>query len=358
MNKQITEDFKAKRELFEAFCERIENLINELVAGSEVTPFKIESRTKSVESCEGKIRRKDKYNSLDEITDIAGVRIITYLESDVDKIADLIGSEFIVDPENSIDKRDVESNEFGYRSLHVVASLDKKREKLREYKRFKGLKFEVQIRSILQHAWAEIEHDLGYKGKFELPKSTRRNFNRLAALLETADIEFDRLTKSLNQYAENIGDEIKNKPESVELNKLSLISYVKTEFVENFDVEIIKISGSKFNPSGLSYLEGHIAKLKLFNIHTINELNEAVNKFHERTLKFTSLFFAKMDDFKRGTSSRGISLHFLCFTIVTLPENQHLIDEISYITHGFRNSESAKSLAYDIKKIAVELNAS
>ena len=61
---------------------------------------------------------------------------------------------------------------------------------LRENKAFEGLKCEIQIRSVLQHAWAEIEHDLGYKSELTIPKEVRRSFSRLAGLLELGDKEF------------------------------------------------------------------------------------------------------------------------------------------------------------------------
>jgi len=77
--------------------------------------------------------------------------------------------------------------------LHYVASLISEREKLTEYKRFAGIKVEIQIRSTLQHAWAEIEHDIGYKGENSVPDSLKRNFSRVAALLEVADIELMQL---------------------------------------------------------------------------------------------------------------------------------------------------------------------
>jgi hypothetical protein len=60
-----------------------------------------------------------------------------------------------------------------------------------EYSTHTGVQFEVQIRSTLQHAWAEIEHDRGYKSEVEVARAVRRRFSRLAGLLELADYEFD-----------------------------------------------------------------------------------------------------------------------------------------------------------------------
>nr|WP_321484992.1 RelA/SpoT domain-containing protein [uncultured Draconibacterium sp.] len=350
MNNKLVEEFKTNRKLYEAFCKRVENLIRELIMGLDIKPFSIESRTKSLESFEGKIRNKDKYSSLDEITDLAGVRIITYLESDVDKIADLIGSEFFVDPRNSVDKRNVESNEFGYRSLHVVASLDRKREKLREYNRFKGLKFEVQIRSILQHAWAEIEHDIGYKGKFTLPKSTKRSFNRLAALLETADVEFDRLKKALGQYAENIDKEIENNPQIVELNKISLKSYLKDDFVTQLELYISQQTESTFESETFMDVEFLIKDLSYFEIDTIEKLDGELKKNYEEISKLVDVFFTLIDRAVGGHHERGISVFFLCYALIIKPENVEMID--NYFKFVWPNDKST-----DVKEALLKISS-
>jgi putative GTP pyrophosphokinase len=92
----------------------------------------------------------------------------------------------------------------------------------------KGVKFKIKIRSILQHAWAEIEHDLGYKSKLAVPESFIRNFNGMAALLELADIEFDRQKKDLSKYESEISHEIIVNPESVTINQTSVESLVKS----------------------------------------------------------------------------------------------------------------------------------
>ncbi|WP_242785636.1 GTP pyrophosphokinase [Bacillus cereus] len=119
----------------------------------------------------------NKYSTLNDITDISGIRVITYFSDDVDKVASMIQNEFEIDETNSVDKRTLlDPDRFGYLSLHYVIKLNTLRTSLVEYQRFKDLKAEVQIRSILQHAWAEIEHDLGYKSKNSIPRVVKRDF--------------------------------------------------------------------------------------------------------------------------------------------------------------------------------------
>ena len=144
---------------------RMETLLRQLLREREIPVHSISSRLKSRGSLAKKVERKGtSYSDLSDVTDLAGLRIVTYFSDQVDEIAGLIESEFQLDHHNSIDKRaDLDPDRFGYLSLHYVVSLSPSRAALTEYRALAGLKAEIQIRSILQHAWAEIEHDLGYK---------------------------------------------------------------------------------------------------------------------------------------------------------------------------------------------------
>lgn len=128
------------------------------------------------------------------------MRVITYFAPDVDRVGGIIKKEFTIDWKNSVDKRQSEANVFGYVSLQYIAKLDEKRLSHIEYESFAGLACEIQMRTVLQHAWAEIEHDLGYKSEYEIPDQLRRRFARLAALLELGDSEFLELHQAVTQY--------------------------------------------------------------------------------------------------------------------------------------------------------------
>jgi len=218
--------------------------------------------------------------------------VITYLDSDVDKVEKLVRKEFEIDEKNSIDKRILQSNEFGYRSLHIVASIDSSRLKLTEYQRYKGLKFEIQIRSILQHAWAEIEHDLGYKGKSSIPESHVRSFNRLSALLESADIEFDRLKKELAEYEKDVTKLIVTTPDTVPINQASIDSLVKSN--KTFQMArdyVIKDCDAVFDqPNDYS---GIMDKFELFNITNIGELQRLISNNSDEYIRFIKDFIKK-----------------------------------------------------------------
>lgn len=157
-------------------------------------------RIKEQGSLERKIEKKNnKYSSINEITDVIGIRIIAYFQDDVDVIKKALSDVFGIDRINSIDKRNQVGNSFGYASLHLVASLGRPygfKGKLHGPELYGGLRFEIQIRTILEHAWAEIEHDIGYKSELAAGLSIpiKRGLSRLAAVLETVDVEFIRVT--------------------------------------------------------------------------------------------------------------------------------------------------------------------
>lgn len=161
----ILEQYDKSKFLYESLCSKTEQLIKELLDANGIIIHYISYRTKERVKLQEKISRKgNKYSDIHEITDIAGIRIITNFAEDVNKVAEIIKSEFDIDFDNTIDKRNHASDKFGYMSMHYVVSILKSRLKFTEYKPYKDLKIEIQIRSILQHGWAEIEHDLGYKG--------------------------------------------------------------------------------------------------------------------------------------------------------------------------------------------------
>ncbi|MGI4805968.1 MAG: GTP pyrophosphokinase [Janthinobacterium lividum] len=293
MKESILEDYKKNKKTYHAYRERIINLLNDLLSTEQIIVHQLVGRTKSLESLNKKIDEKnDKYKSIEEVTDIIGIRIITYLESDINPIAELIEKEFIKDEANSVDKRKLQADRFGYKSLHVVVSLNNSRTKLKEYKKYKDFKFEIQIRSILQHAWAEIEHDLGYKGEISIPDEYKRSFNRLSALLETADIDFNRLKTELKEYEKDVPDLIKSKAEAVDINSTSIKSFLETNMVlkESSDT-IEKAIGSKMENS--DNFDRIIKIFQYLKFRTIGDIEKAleINKIHY--INFVKVFVEK-----------------------------------------------------------------
>jgi ppGpp synthetase/RelA/SpoT-type nucleotidyltranferase len=186
----ILTEYDRDKELYDRFCASVKRLLLELLETSKIKFSDVTSRLKKRDEFEKKIK-DSKYKSARDVTDIAGARVITYFEDDIDRVFYLIRDNFEIDIQNSIDKRQTpRPDQFGYQSFHLVTLLTSPRVSLPEYHVFFGLKIEIQIRSVLQHAWAEIEHGLGYKRQSGVPAAIRRRFSRIAGLLELADGEF------------------------------------------------------------------------------------------------------------------------------------------------------------------------
>ena len=226
--------YKERYVIYNEFTDKLRNLFLELLHQNNIEIAQIESRVKSVESLVEKIHRdRDKAyrNPLEDITDLVGIRIITYYTEDVDKIGDLIRQEFKVDFENSVDKADtIDPDRFGYLSVHYVISLSSPRKELTEWRTFANIKAEVQVRTVLQHAWAAIDHKLRYKTAREVPKNLRRQLFRLSALLELADEEFSTLRKRTDEVEQRYTMDVKKGELDIEVDRQSLeVYFAKTQ---------------------------------------------------------------------------------------------------------------------------------
>ena len=191
----ILEEYRAARPIFEQMQATIPARVRALLDEAGIVVASIESRIKEERSLAGKLELKGmKYASLGDITDVFGMRIITFYTNDVDKVASAVDRLFDVDWENSVDKRKLlEVDSFGYLSLHYIC-------KDSEF----PYRFEVQMRTILQHAWANMNHDTGYKSGVEVPVEYRRNMNRLAGMLELVDEQFSRIRSEINDYRRQV----------------------------------------------------------------------------------------------------------------------------------------------------------
>lgn len=146
-------------------------------------------------------------NPMEQITDKAAIRLITFFPRTIKEIDEMLRSEFNVIEHFDKGESLIEDERFGYQSVHYLVALSSSRTSLSEYEQFVSAKVEVQVRTILQHAWAEIEHDIQYKTSATIPRDIKRRFMSLAGLLEIADREFQAIQdadKDLTARAEGL----------------------------------------------------------------------------------------------------------------------------------------------------------
>jgi putative GTP pyrophosphokinase len=201
-----------QRGTYRLLSEKTKELLSSFLSSKGIVPHSITSREKDPEKLREKLTSEGVVPDalFNGIRDLAGVRIIAYFPSDVDKIVPLIEKGFNIDSRYSMDKRfSSDPAIFGYASVHLVIELRPEMLKLPEYALFDKMKCEIQVRTILQHAWAEIEHDVVYKSLRKIPFRVRRRFACLAGLLEIADREFESLRQDEIAVRQSIESRIK-----------------------------------------------------------------------------------------------------------------------------------------------------
>ena len=318
----ILEDYKKQRKDFIELGDAVHTILSDIVDELGFSVLAVEHRVKEEKSLAGKLERKgDGYNTLADITDILGCRVICFLSDEIDKIGQKVEETFVVDWENSSDKRAlIQEDAFGYLSLHYICSLpsgDKWPEEIC------GKKFEIQIRTILQHAWSAIHHDIGYKSDFGVPREIRRQFARLAGLLELADDEFVRARDNMVNYTEDIRQRIiTDDADDVTINMISLNEYVMhNRRMQNLIHEIAAISGAEVS---IIDPESYIPQLAFLGITKLGDLEVLINENYElaMTLARKALTTIELD-----IVSSSIALRFL--TRAELLNKNHDFEKIA-----------------------------
>ena len=168
---ELLRQFKEYHSIFERMSQLVYDHLNRAIQKQGVFVTTLEHRVKDEKSLARKLELKaSKYHSLDDITDLFGMRVITFFADDVDKVAAIVKQIFDVDWSNSVDKRKLHQlNSFGYNSLHYICRLPKNIVDDSDVPELNTYRFEIQMRTALQHVWSAIEHDVGYKGVVHLP---------------------------------------------------------------------------------------------------------------------------------------------------------------------------------------------
>ena len=362
----VLKQYDQRHKKYERFSKEVEHQIRCILEEEGIVYNAITSRVKERDSLGKKIDvKQDKYGDLSEITDIAGIRVITYYDNDVNRVAEIIEREFCVDKENSIDKREaLDPEKFGYCSVHYVVSMNEERLKLPECRAYAGMKCEIQIRTVLQHAWAEIEHDLGYKSEIARPKDIRRSFSRLAGLLEVADKEFQEIRDFLTEYQEKVETEMEqdvSKLPDSDLDAVLLEAIINTNpKIQELNRQIGEISGREIDTKELQ--EKYVTTLQELNflkIHTTTQLNERIERNADLALYLTDKILRNDDKTEQATAlTKTIGIFYICYAELLL--NGCGKDEImQYMESNFigRDYEDQNTFAEELLRYGQEFMA-
>jgi len=238
-------EYALVRSLYEDFAWVVRDILEDAIERKSLKISSIEARAKKFDGfVEKAVTPSDrnpeepKYpDPLKDITDLAGIRAITFFPRHVDLVGDCIREEFdVVELVDHVATRQQEER-LGYLSVHYLIRLKENRTRLPEYKRFATLIAEVQVRTVMQHAWAEIEHDVQYKSSVAIPQTIRRRLTAVAGLLEIADREFQSIQDADSELRERARESVElGQLEQVEITADALRAYLNKRLGPDFRI--------------------------------------------------------------------------------------------------------------------------
>jgi putative GTP pyrophosphokinase len=253
-----------------AFAETLKTQILSLLTPHSLTlGFPIEFRVKEWESIEEKLKRKNiTIGSVLELGDFIGLRLVLLFKRDLRKTDSLLRDNFTVNSFEDTAHRMNES-QFGYQSIHYSISMPDTWHAVPAMRDFRGLHAEVQVRTVSQHIWAAVSHKLQYKQENAVPSPLKRSIFRISAILETVDLEIDRMLEDRNTYVTNA-------------------SISSEDLILNVDLvqAILKSKWPKQNELlGREDYADLLADLAKFGITSTLQLNDLIDKQYDEVMK-------------------------------------------------------------------------
>lgn len=274
-------EYDAQLPVIQRLQQIVKDSLNQAIDRNGMMVTAVKTRVKTRESLIGKLALKgSKYHSLSDITDILGARVITFYTDDVDRIAAMAEQLFDIDWENSVDKRRLHDlDSFGYNSLHYICRLPKSIVDDPDCPQLNTIRFELQLRTTLQHAWASINHDIGYKTGVEIPREYLRQINRLAGILEMADDEFSRIRTEITDYRRRVQQLVQNgQLDEVQLDGDTFHSYLAARPFNTLNKHIAAINQAEIQEVPL---DDYLGVLIALGCKTLGDVEAMKKKYHE-----------------------------------------------------------------------------
>ena len=291
-SEMILDEYRAKLPVFERLKTVVMEQLQRCLDKNNIIVSGLEARVKTEDSLAGKLSLKGyKYHSLDDVTDILGARIITFYSDEVDLISALVERMFEIDWNNSVDKRKMlEIDRFGYMSLHYVCRIPESLYNDPSMPELNQLRFELQMRSTLQHVWANMYHDMGYKSEVEIPVEYQRNMSRLAGMLELADEQFSRIRREINDYRRNVQSLVASGNfNEVPLNGDTFRSYLELKPFHRLAEKIASINQAELYEDSLML---YYRVFYLLGMKTIGDIERLKNEYKDEAFQLASLQLA------------------------------------------------------------------
>jgi ppGpp synthetase/RelA/SpoT-type nucleotidyltranferase len=278
----LMQQYRDLRPTLEKLAQEAYSLLRQELSEQGIYVTAIEYRVKKENSLAGKLELKGaKYKTIQDITDLVGLRVITFFSDEVDKVAAIVKRIFDIDWQDSVDKRKLhELDSFGYNSLHYICRLKEPQLPNDETPNptndpTRQIRFELQMRTALQHVWSTITHDTGYKGDVKIPPEYLRQFSRLAGMMELIDDEFSRLRIVLNDYRRQIQSLVKNGHlDEVPLSAGSFRSFLDLQPFRRLNMRIAAVNQAEIYPASLM---SFLPVLESFGFETLGDVQHFID---------------------------------------------------------------------------------
>ena len=348
----IMDEYREGKPVFDQMRNIIKDNLEKTMADNGMYVVAVEARVKAEKSLEGKLELKGyKYKSLADITDIIGARVVTFYDDDVDKVCVWIEQMFHIDWENSVDKRTVlELDQFGYMSVHFICQIPEAMYHDPEHPEINQVKFEIQVRTALQHVWATAFHDTGYKSDVEIPREYRRRLNRLAGILEIADSEFLSIKNELEEYRRKISAVIsEGKFDELELNQDTWSRYISTDPFRRLNRKIAQINHAEIAPASTA---DYVEIFSFLELKTLGDIERMKKDYFEEAYQLARYQLGRTDlDIVAST----VGIQNLCIVyIIKMGGGEPGVKKFFDLLHGERSSNTRS--ARRVVEVAAELN--
>lgn len=306
--KAFTEYYRSNQEFLLDAAQKFRSLVAEIINESipKLDSLTIIQRVKKLDECITKFNNKYRkkleeagtvYEIKEHISDLIGIRIVCLYEDEISTIVEQLKNErngfAVIETTDKMARIDGSEDLLGYRALHMDLQLSEIQRNFPGCSHFSDLKFEIQIRTIIQDAWSSVDHKIKYKK--DLPLPLRRRINILSGLFELADREFLAIRKLRDEVQKAAQERVINSQGNIssQTQTLKLI-----EFASFLD---IKFPNDLLSPVGVESLYKEICNCK----HDIS-LEYLVDDF-ERLSEIAKQYAEKMHlSFKPFTTLRHI----------------------------------------------------
>jgi ppGpp synthetase/RelA/SpoT-type nucleotidyltranferase len=342
----VLSEFEGKKELLGMFCAKAKSLIEECLDDAKIRYQSVQARVKAKKKLRDKYSNPEKnYGRLDDITDLVGLRIITYYEDEVDLAAEVIRREFEIDLENSADRRNSEPDRFSYHAINYVCHHSAQRLGSVEYRRFSGLRCEIQITSILRHAWSEIEHDW-YDLRDAFPAEIKRRFYRMAALLEVAESEFLELRKRRSDYQRSIAVRIEANVSGLALDSVSLRSLIEQDALVASIDQAVSVARGYPVAAAHDYATDIASKMAgRAGLKTIEDLRSSLKRYEQAIPEYVERCRPYLPNPSGAVLPSGACVFFLSVMLVGLESELSLSQAFKEVGYEVPNPTALSAIA-------------